>query len=106
VLVTNPVAQTGTTARPVVLLVLGINRSGTSALTRVLSLCGGALPGRLWGAMPDNPLGHWEPREVTYLNEAILRRLGSSAFDPALHGWEEGTSFSNRICTTGDTPAK
>jgi hypothetical protein len=99
--VTDPAAQTGTTARPVVLFVMGINRSGTSALTRVLSLCGGALPGRLLGAMPDNPLGHWEPREVNYLNEAILRRLGSSAFDPALHGWEEGAFDAERkaACT-------
>lgn len=94
--VTVPAAQNGTAARPVILFVMGINRSGTSALTRVLSLCGGALPGRLLGAMPDNPLGHWEPREANYLNEAILRRLGSSAFDPALDLREEGASDAKK----------
>ena len=36
--------------RPVALFVLGLGRSGTSALTRVLSLCGAALPAGLLGA--------------------------------------------------------
>jgi hypothetical protein len=88
--VTVPTAETGKAACPVILFVMGINRSGTSALTRVLSLCGGALPAKLLGALPDNPLGHWEPRKANVLNEAILRRLGSSAFDPALRLQEEG----------------
>ena len=86
----TPAAQSGTAARRVVLFVLGMGRSGTSALTRVLSLCGGALPAGLVGAMPDNPLGHWEPRAANYLNEAILRRHGSTMFDPSLRLQEEG----------------
>ena len=85
----NPAGEAQTASRPVILFVMGINRSGTSALTRVLSLCGGALPAKLLGAMPDNPLGHWEPRKVNVLNEGILRRLGSSAFDPSLHLGED-----------------
>jgi hypothetical protein len=89
VLVT-PAAQTGMAARPIALFVLGVNRSGTSALTRVLSLCGAALPAGLVGAMPDNPLGHWEPRKAIVLNEAILRRHGSTVFDPTLRLQEEG----------------
>ncbi len=47
--------QTGTAARPVILFVLGMGRSGTSALTRVLSLCGGTLPAKLVGANAGNP---------------------------------------------------
>ena len=65
-------------------------RSGTSALTRVLSLCGGTLPAGLVGAMPDNPRGYWEPRKAIVLNEAILRRHGSTMFDPTLRLQEEG----------------
>jgi hypothetical protein len=86
----TPAAQSGTAARPVALFVLGVNRSGTSALTRVLSLCGGTLPAALLGAMADNPLGHWEPRAANYLNEAILQRHGSTTFDPTLRLQEEG----------------
>ena len=83
-------AQTGTAARPVALFVLGMNRSGTAALTRLLSLCGGTLPAGLVGAMADNPLGYFEPRKANYINEAILYRHGSTMFDPTLRLQEEG----------------
>jgi hypothetical protein len=84
VLVTAADAQTGTAARPVVLFVLGAGRSGTSALTRVLSLCGAASPAGMLGADPGNPLGYWEPRAAVHLNEVILRRNGSAKYDPSL----------------------
>jgi hypothetical protein len=90
VLVTAAAAQTGTAGRPVALFVMGMARSGTAALTRVLSLCGATLPAGLVGAMPANPLGFWEPREANYLNEAILRRHGSAGYDPSLRLQEEG----------------
>jgi hypothetical protein len=90
VLVTAAAAQTGTAARPVALFVMGMGRSGTSALTRVLSLCGGALPTGLIGALPANPRGFWESREATYLNETILRRHGSAGYDPSLCLQEKG----------------
>lgn len=76
--------------RPVVLFVLGMARSGTSAITRVLSLCGGALPSALAGANPANPRGYWEPRKAIILNERILHRNGSSRFDTTLRLQEEG----------------
>ena len=84
-------AQTGTTARPVVLFVLGSGRSGTSAVTRVLSLCGGTLPGELADANALNPRGYWEPVEAGNVNDAILHRHGSTIFDPSLRLQEEGT---------------
>lgn len=87
---TGVAAQNGIVARPVVLFVLGMNRSGTTALTRLLSLCGCTLPPGLVGAMADNPLGYFEPRKANYLNEAILYRHGSSMFDPTLRLQEEG----------------
>jgi hypothetical protein len=83
-------AQPGTAARPVALFVLGMARSGTSALTRVLSLCGGTLPPGMMGANRSNPLGYWEPRKVAVLNFAILRRHGSTIYDPSLRLQEEG----------------
>ncbi|MDV3136644.1 sulfotransferase family protein [Mycobacterium sp. 29Ha] len=71
-------------------------RSGTSALTRVLSLCGGTLPAGLHGAVSDNPRGRWEPRASLLLNDEILRRYGSAAFDPTLRLQEEGAFDSKQ----------
>ena len=82
-------------AKPVALFVLGFGRSGTSALTRVLSLCGAALPPGLLGATSENPRGCWEPRAAIHLNEAILRRHGSSGYDLSLRTHEEGAFDSN-----------
>jgi hypothetical protein len=88
VLVT-PAGNSGS-ARPVALFVLGVPRSGTSAVTRVLSLCGATLPAGLSGADPRNPRGYWEPRASLHLNNTILRRYGSAVFDPSLRLQEDG----------------
>ena len=77
-------------ARPVALFVLGMHRSGTSALTRALSLCGGALPTELFGPDAGNPLGYWESRAAVDLNDEILRRHGRTWYDPSLRPQEEG----------------
>lgn len=77
-------AGRSTANRPVALFVLGMHRSGTSSLTRVLSLCGGTLPAGLSGADSSNPLGYWEPRRAIHLNEVMLHRHGSIWFDPSL----------------------
>ena len=86
---TAAAGQPGSAHRPVVLFVLGMARSGTSALTRVLSLCGGALPTGLVGAMEANPRGFFESRKATYVSESILRRNGSAGYDPSLRLQEE-----------------
>jgi hypothetical protein len=65
-------------------LVFGMGRSGSSALARVLSLCGCGLPAELVGATEANPLGHWEPHEALNLNEAFLAVHGASWYDPTL----------------------
>ncbi len=64
------------------LVVLGMHRSGTSALTRVLSLSGYALPSTLMEAAPDNEEGFWESRPISELNDQLLKRVGSSWDDP------------------------
>lgn len=67
-----------------ILFVFGMGRSGTSALTRVLSLCGVSLPDVLLGANEGNPKGHWEPLDALLMNEDFLLRHGSTWFDPTL----------------------
>lgn len=70
--------------RRVALFVLGPQRSGTSALTRVLSLSGGVLPAGMLGADAGNPRGYWEPRKAIAINETILHRHHTAWFDPSL----------------------
>jgi hypothetical protein len=68
------------TARAI--LVLGMHRSGTSALARLLSLCGAALPRHLIEAdAAVNAAGFWEPREIVALHDEVLAAAGSSWHD-------------------------
>jgi hypothetical protein len=66
---------------PDIVFLVGMHRSGTSALTRVLSLCGGALPVRLLPSDAGNPSGYWEPLGAVELNDEELRARGSSWYD-------------------------
>ncbi|NBW85844.1 MAG: glycosyltransferase, partial [Planctomycetia bacterium] len=61
----------------VCLLVIGMHRSGTSVLTRVLSLLGASLPKRILGADRDNQAGHWEPERLIPVHDALLADAGS-----------------------------
>jgi hypothetical protein len=64
---------------PLGVFVLGMHRSGTSVLTRVVDLLG--VPVAQSGMLtPDasNLAGYWEPRTLNLLNERLLTRLGGS----------------------------
>ncbi|HMK62337.1 MAG TPA: hypothetical protein VK386_01860, partial [Acidimicrobiales bacterium] len=78
-------------------VVLGMHRSGTSAVTRVLHLLGAAIPSRqdLLTAY-DNPDGHWESRTLVACNDQILDAFGRSwDFPPWLApGWEQSAAAS------------
>jgi hypothetical protein len=67
-----------------IIFVSGMGRSGTSAMTRVLSLCGARLPEPLLGASESNLTGHWEPIDAININNAFLSRHGASWYDPTL----------------------
>ncbi len=73
------------------IFIFGMARSGTSALARVLSLCGAWLPEQLLGANDGNPTGHWEPLEALHLNEEFLSAHGSTYYDPSLRLQEDGS---------------
>ena len=72
-----------------VVFILGMGRSGTSAISRLLSLCGGSLPAKLVQAHESNPKGHWEPLEALQLNDLFLHRHGSAWHDPTLRIQED-----------------
>ena len=67
-----------------ILFILGMGRSGTSMLARILSLCGCALPQSLKDPNAANPSGYWEPTEALKLNDTFLLRHGATYFDPTL----------------------
>ena len=83
----RPSAEAGSQLLPArtCLLVLGMHRSGTSALTRVLSLMGAALPGQVIAADPNNEAGYWEPTALNTLNSQLLAEAGSR--------WDDWRSF-------------
>jgi len=78
----------GTGARAI--LVLGMHRSGTSALTRCLNLLGADLGNNLVPPAPDNNrMGFWEHAEVVQIHEELLAALGRSWCDARAlpEGW-------------------
>ena len=67
-----------------VVVVLGMHRSGTSAVTRGLKTLGIELGGNLHEANFDNQKGFWEDRDCVHINESILDLLGFSYNTPGL----------------------
>ena len=63
-------------------VVLGMHRSGTSAMARVLSLAGAQLPASTMPPGLGNPAGHWEPRDIADFNDRIFADLDSGWHDP------------------------
>jgi hypothetical protein len=63
-------------------VVLGMHRSGTSALTWLVGRMGAALPGDAMAASGDNGRGYFESVGVARAGERLLRAAKSSWFDP------------------------
>ncbi|MCG2581729.1 MAG: glycosyltransferase [Marinobacter sp.] len=62
-----------------VIVVLGMHRSGTSAITRGLQVLGADLgPELMPGVVGDNDKGFWEDLGCFRINERVLEKLGSS----------------------------
>lgn len=59
-------------------MVLGMHRSGTSALTKMLNILGAELPQKLIGASDSNDTGHWEPLRLVLLHDEMLAEAGSA----------------------------
>ena len=99
-----PAKTTARRARPAprrALLVLGMHRSGTSAVTRAVNLLGAALPEKLAMLREDNEAGFWEPAEIVALDTEILESAGSdwddvSTFPSSWFRSDEAASFRER----------
>jgi len=65
------------------IIVAGMHRSGTSALTRVVNLLGADIARDLMPAVAgDNDRGFWEPLAVVKIHDRLLHQLSSSSVDP------------------------
>ena len=76
-------------ARPTCVLVLGMHRSGTSALTRCLNLVGMDLGSNLLSPAKMNAKGFWEHGDAVRINDQLLEALGLYWYDlgPLPDGW-------------------
>ncbi len=86
------------------ILVLGMHRSGTSALTRVVNLLGADLPASVFGpgSGSDNPTGFWESQELNPLHDEILESAGSfwddwRRIDPQWFDSPEAEHYRHRL---------
>jgi GT2 family glycosyltransferase len=68
------------------IIVLGMHRSGTSAVARVLNMMGAYLAPehQIMPPSPDNPKGYWERLDVMQLNDRILQ-AGNSDWQNVLY---------------------
>lgn len=60
------------------IVVLGMHRSGTSALARIVNFMGASLPRHLVPANESNPRGHWESAPLVAAHEQLLAAVDSS----------------------------
>ena len=72
-------------------LVLGCHRSGTSMLTRLLTVGGFGITGPVIPAAADNPKGFWEDQRITILDDRLMAQVGNrwdSLTAPAILDWQ------------------
>lgn len=79
------------------LAIVGMHRSGTSMLTRMLNLVGLELgpAEKLMGPAFDNPEGFWENLEFVHINELLLHAFGGSWSAPP--EWPEDWVADSRL---------
>ncbi len=79
------------------IVVLGMHRSGTSAMTRILSLCGAALPKNTMPATSANARGYFESQRIYELHEELLASAGYAWDDASLfsEGWFHSVAASS-----------
>jgi hypothetical protein len=94
-------AATGNLERKAI-LVLGMHRSGTSALSGVMHLLGVKAPEHIQPGNEFNEKGYWESQPIVRLNERILHAAGSkwsdwTAFDESRLSPEDRSRFDSEV---------
>ena len=72
--------------------VIGMHRSGTSAVTRVVNMLGVPVcrPSDLVRELHGNPKGHWESATLVRLNNRLLHQMGYAWWCPPPPGPDDG----------------
>ena len=93
-------------AAKIAVLVTGMHRSGTSAITRILGILGCDLPQNLIDPHPSNERGFWESPDIVDINKDILVSAGTKleewradewrAFDPRWYDSPQTERFHDR----------
>jgi hypothetical protein len=83
--------MTSAAVPPEGVVILGMHRSGTSLITRLVSLLGLAVcrDEDLLVGRARNPRGHWESKSLLRYNDRLLGELGGSWFCPPALGPDE-----------------
>ena len=74
--------------KPTIIIVLGMHRSGTSAVTNLIASLGFNTGCNLMEADEDNPKGYWEDNDIYNLNNELLSHLYTS--------WDQVDELKNR----------
>ena len=84
-------------APPKIVCVIGMHRSGTSAVMRLLNLAGLDLgdDGSLELKGPDNPTGYWELRALREINDELLARWNATWSDPPNPDWIHASEIAD-----------
>ena len=69
-----------TKSRRQAIIVLGMHRSGTSALAGALGILGMRLPSHLMPPTTDNPKGYFESEQIFAIHERLLAAAGTNWF--------------------------
>ena len=88
-------------------LVLGMHRSGTSAVTQLLALAGAELPANVMPGDEHNAKGYFEPWKIAIFNDERLRAAGSAWDDPFAYPYrrlpsDEERAWLDRACALFD----
>jgi len=59
------------------IVILGMHRSGTSAVAGAIAMAGGVAPFELMPASEDNPRGYWESQRIVHFNNSLLASAGA-----------------------------
>src|SRR3954468_14765535 len=85
-------AKEGAVSERTAYLVLGMHRSGTSAVTQVLALAGASLPENVMAGDEHNAKGYFEPWKIALFNDERLRAGGTA--------WDDVFAFPYRPLAT------